>query len=336
MTRLPAEVGPDRWMDELPERELYDIYAETIETRFPAFNVRDFEQARFDMAQTFHTYDGRERIDQALVDVIITPESHERFTEDLHRFIIKHGLQGWIDYGESLVFMTDHGQFTDVPVMAETLGIIGLGTRRNTVQVISEMIAEMSIDLGAGEFDVIHRLRNVSGVVQTVPRLDGDPSGSLQRYRRRKNETGLAILEAVRDTESSITIASLVARHNTTSKNGHTLYIHEPNRRTLEVYGSPNVKVVPVCIDCPTFGDDGAVAPADVRYEFFAPMHILNPRRDTRTIVDMFKVATNRMVGERYRHGVKVRSWSAQMAKRRMKTALPHSNRDADDTTTEY
>ena len=60
-----------------------------------------------------------------------------------------------------------------------------------------------------------------------------------------------------------MTVASLVARHNTKSKNGNTLFIHEPNRRTLEGYTSRNVKVVPVCIDCPTFGEDGTVAPAE-------------------------------------------------------------------------
>ena len=65
---------------------------------------------------------------------------------------------------------------------------------------------------------------------------------------------------------------SLVARHNTTSKNGNTLYIHEPNRRTLEGYVSPNVKVVPICVDCPTFHDDGSAAPADLQFELFDPI----------------------------------------------------------------
>jgi hypothetical protein len=306
-------------MDGLAERELYDIYADTITTRFAAFGVRDFLEARFDMAQTLQAYDDRGRIDQALVDIIVTPQSHERFTEDFDSFIVKHGLAGWTDAGESLLFVTDHGQFTDVPVVAETLGRIGLGDRKTTVQVVSEMISEMQIDLGEGLFAVIDKLRNVSGVVQTVPRLDASPTEDLLRYRARKNEVALMILEAVRDTQGSTTVASLVARHNVTSKNGNTLFIHEPNRRTLEGYVLPNVKVVPVCIDCPTFGADGSVAPAEMRYEFFPPLQIADARRDTRTIVEMFREATNRMVGDRYRHGVKVRSWRVQIAKHRMR-----------------
>ena len=312
-------------MDALPEHELYGIYADTIATRFAAFGVRTFDEARFEMAQILHTHDPSGSIDQALVDIIVTPDSHARFTDDLDAFIVKHGLRGWIDAGEALLFVTDHGQFTDVPVLAETLGRIGLGERRSTVQVVSEMIADMSLDVGGGEFAVIDKLRNISAVVQTVPRLDGHPSDDLLRYRERKNDFALRVLESVRDTRGSKTVMSLVARHNAASKNGNTLFIHEPNRRTLEGYTRPYVKVVPVCIDCPTFRDDGSIGPADMQYEFISPMFIDDPRADTRTIVEAFREATNRMVGDRYRNGVKVRSWRAQMAKQRL-ASLPSRN----------
>ena len=321
-TRLTADDAPSRWMESLPERELYDIYADTISTRFTAFGVRGFDDARFEMSQILHTHDSSGSIDQALVDIIVTPETHARFTSDLEAYIVKHGLRGWVDAGESLLFVTDHGQFTDVPVLAETLGRIGLGARRTTVQVVSEMIADMSLDVGNGEFAVIDKLRNISAVVQTVPRLDGNPSEDLVRYRERKNELALRVLESVRDTEGSMTVMSLVARHNTPSKNGNTLYIHEPNRRTLEGYARPYVKVVPVCIHCPTFRDDGSIGPAAMQYEFIPPLSVNDPRVDTRTIVDAFREATSNMVGDRYRHGVKVRSWRAQMAKQRL-ASLP-------------
>lgn len=333
---MPPDDAPTRWMDGLPERALHDIYADTVTSRFPAFGVRDFADARFDMAQTLHSYDDRDRIDQTLVDVIVTPQSHNRFTEDLETFIVKHGLRGWIDSGESLVFLTDHGQFTDVPVVAETLGRIGIGQRSTTVQVVSEMISEMKLDLGVGEFAVINKLRNISAVVQTVPRLEGNPTDDVRRYRQRKNEHGLMILEAARDTEGSKTVMSLVARHNVTSKNGNTLYIHEPNRRTLEGYVSPNVKVVPMVVDCPTFGEGGAIAPAEMRYEFFHPMYVNDPREDTRKIVELYREATNRMVGDRYRNGVKVRSWRVQMAKQRVTAALPNADRDPAHSRPDY
>ncbi len=307
----------------MPERALYDIYAGVIASRFPAFGARPFEDARFAMAQTLHTYDDGKGVDQALVDMIITPESHHRFGEDLEAFVSKHGLRGWIDAGESLVFLTDHGQFTDVPVLAETLGRIELGRRTTTVQVVSEMISEIELDIGSGLFPVMEALRNISSVVQTVPRLDGAPTDAVRAYRDRKNASALKILEAVRNTEGSMTVMSLVARHNAASKKGHTLYIHEPNRRTLEGYVESAAKIVPVYIDCPTFGEGGSVVPAEIRYEFFQPMFINDSRADARKIVEMFREATSRTVGDRYRHGVKVRSWRAQMAKRRVKAALP-------------
>ncbi len=331
MTRLPTTDAPAHWLDGLPEREIYDVYADTVARRFPAFGVRDFDEARIDMAQTLHQHDPTGVIDQTLVDVILTRDSHERFVHDLEAYTVKHGLRGWVDAGESLLVVTDHGQFTDVPVAAETLGRIGLGDRRTTVQVVSEMISLLRLDLGAGPFDVIRTLRHISAVVQTVPRLDGSPSDALRHYRDRKNDAGLHVLRAVRDTEGSITVMSLVARHNSTSKNGSTLYIHEPNRRTLEGYVADHVKVVPICIHCPTFRDDGTAAPADLRYELLDPLRVTDPRADTRSIVRQFRDATNRMVGDRYKHGVKVRSWRAQMAAQRVRSVLP-SDRETTDS----
>ena len=57
------------------------------------------------------------------------------------------------------------------------------------------------------------------------------------------------------------------------------------------------------------------------------PLFVTDARRDTRAIVDMFRAATNRFVGDRYKHGVKVRSWRAQTAARRVKGALPATRR---------
>ena len=333
MARRSNSEAPADWLDGLPEREMYDIYAETLSKRFPAFLVRSFDEARLDMAQTLHRHDPTGRVDQALVDVIMTRESHERLLTSLDAYASKHGLRGWIEAGESLLVVTDHGQFTDVPVVAETLGMLGLGSRHTNVQVVSEMISLMGLDIGGGPFDVIGTLRRISSVVQTVPRLDGHPTEGLRQYRKRKNSAGLHVLGAARETEGSITVMSLIARHNVTSRNGSTLYIHEPNRRTLEGYVSPNVKVVPICVDCPTFHEDGSAAPADLRFELFEPIRVRDPRTDTRAIIEQFRDATNRLVGDRYRNGVKVRSWRAQTTAQRVRSVLPA---DHETTDSEY
>jgi hypothetical protein len=330
MTRHSNSDAPSRWLNRLPEREMYDVYSDTLAKRFPAFNVRDFESSRFDMAQTLHQHDPTRSVDQTLVDVMMTRESHERLQNDLDAYASKHGLRGWVDAGESLLIVTDHGQFTDVPVVAETIGKMGLGERRTTVQVVSEMISLMDLDVGLGPYPVIRTLSHISAVVQTVPRLDGSPSDDLNNYRRRKNSAGLSVLEAVRDTPGSITVMSLVARHNVASKNGNTLYIHEPNRRTLEGYLTPNVKVIPICIDCPTFRDDGTVVPADLRFELLDPMRITDGRSDTRAIVEQFRDATDRLVGDRYKNGIKVRSWRAQTTAKRVRSVLPADTQTTD------
>ncbi|MCP4961928.1 MAG: hypothetical protein GY925_22005 [Actinomycetia bacterium] len=323
MTQPSNLDAPSRWLDGLPEREMYDIYGDTLGKRFRAFQVREFEQSRFDMGQTLHQHDPSRSVDQALVDVILTRESHERLQNDFDVYASKHGLRGWVDAGESLLVVTDHGQFTDVPVVAETIGRMGFGDRHTTVQVVSEMISLMDLNIGTGPYPIIKTLSHISAVVQTVPRLDGSPSEELGEYRRRKNSAGLQVLDAVRDTEGSITVMSLVARHNVASKNGNTLYIHEPNRRTLEGYVTPNVKVIPMCIDCPTFGDDGSVTPADLRFEIFDPIRIKDSRTDTRAIVEHFRDATSRLVGDRYENGIKVRSWRSQTTAQRVRSVLP-------------
>ncbi len=330
MTRPVNRDAPNRWLDGLPEREIYDIYRDTLTKRFPAFHVRDFDDARFDMAQTVQQHDSSRSVDQTLVDAIISKESHEHLLNDLDVYASKHGLRGWVDSGESLLIVSDHGQFTDVPVIAETIGRMGVGDRSTTVQVISEMISLMGLDIGNGPYDVIRTLRHISAAVQTVPRLDGSPTDALRQYRARKNSAGLHVLEAVRATPGSITVMSLVARHNVASKNGNTLFIHEPNRRTLEGYATPNVKIIPICIDCPTFGDDGSVTPADLRFELFEPVRITDSRSDTRAIVEQFRDATNRLVGDRYKNGIKVRSWRAQTTAQRVRSVLP-AERDTTD-----
>lgn len=328
--RLPNSDAPSLWLDGLPERQMYDIYAETLQSRFAAFGVRDFNDARFDMAQTLHQHDPSAPVDQVLVDIILTRESHERLQNELDTYATKHGLRGWLDAGESVLIVTDHGQFTDVPVVAETIGRLGFGDRRTNVQVVSEMISLMELDIGLGPADIIGTLSNISAVVQTVPRLDGTPDDTLNAYRERKNTAGRSVLQSVRMTEGSVTVMSLVARHNVTSRNGNTLFIHEPNRRTLEGYDSTNVKVIPIYVDCPTFHEDGSIAPADLQFELFDPVRITDPRNDTRAIVERFRDATSRQVGDRYRNGVKVRSWRAQTTSRRVRSVLP-AERDVHD-----
>ncbi len=324
------------WSEGLPEKELYDIYASTVETRFPAFGIRDYEEARYDMGQPFHSYDDSGAISQDILDLLLTRQSHDRYTEQLDEYITKHGLRGWLEYGGSLVFVSDHGQFTDVPINAETIGRIGLGERERTVQVISEMIATMTLDLGKGEEPVLKPLRHVSALAQTVPRLEGDPSNLLQDYREVKNSAGVSVMENVKNTEGSISVLSIVGRHNKPSRRGGTLYIHEPNQRTLETYTGDQVKAIPVYMHCPTFDEDGNMTPANMEFELFPPVQNVEAKKDTKKIVEMFRTATQRVVGGNYRHGVKIRSWKAQQAKRRalhIGQSVIHST-DADSTLT--
>jgi hypothetical protein len=336
MTSPGTQFEAIKWMGNLPEKELYDIYAHTVEQRFPAFGVRSFDDCRYDLVQPLHTYNDDVPVNQEIVDIIVTPESHERFTDSLDEYTKKYGVQSWLNYEGSVLWLTDHGQFTDVPVLAESLGRIGLGERQKTVQVVSEMISVMDLDIGQGPFHVVNKLQDISAVVQTVPRLEGSPSQKLEDYRERTNESGLTVLEAVRDTPGTSTVLSVIGRHNQKSKLGNTLYVHEPNKRTLETYFASHVKVVLVCIDCPTFKEGGAIEPADMKFVFYPPMHITNPKKDTKDITMMIRDATNQMVGANYKHGVKVRSWKAQNATRAAKSFRQKITQQIVDTDTDY
>jgi hypothetical protein len=319
---LDSTQQPGNWAAGLPIKELYDAYATTVSSRFKAFGLRTFEEARFDMAQPYHAYDPTREIDKDILDVILTPESHERYKEQMANYVRDKKLASWLEYGGSLVFATDHGQFTDVPVTAETIGEIGLGSRQNTLQVISTMIATLELDLTGDDLrPIIDTLKNVSALGQTVPRLDGDPSDELEAYREQMNETSLSVLSNVKNTPGSITILSVVGRHNKPSRNGRSLFMHEPNRRTIEQYRGENVRVVPLYINCETFGDDGSITPAEMTAEFHDPIVITDPKKDMKHMMNFYKNATERAVGNRYPHGVKIRSWGAQQAKRRVSSA---------------
>ena len=169
-----------------------------------------------------------------------------------------------------------------------------------------------------------------------MPRLDGNPSLQLEKYRERENESGLTVLEAIRDTPGTSTVVSVIGRHNKPSKNGNTLYIHEPNKRTLETYFSSHVKVVLVCIDCPTFRQDGGIEPAEMKFELFPPTSITDPKEDVKRITRMIREATNRMVGENYKHGVKIKSWNAQNAQRAARTLRQKVTQQLPTPSTEY
>lgn len=323
------------WAQGLPQKELYDAYSETIGTRFPAFGVRPYEEARYDMSQPFHAYDDSDVVSQTMVDVIVTPESHDRFTQDLNDFVEMHGLRSWIDYGGAVLFATDHGMFTDVPITAETLGRIGFGERDKTIMSVSEMITAMELELDPkkGPKPVIDTLSHISSVAVTVPRLDGKPSQELVKYRETKNKSGLVVLENFKNIEGSATVLSIIGRHNHTSKSGGTHYVNEPNRRTLEPYIDERVKVVPTYIHCPTFGKDGSVEPADMKYELFSPVQLTDLRRDTKRIVRQLRDATRRSVGSDFRHGVKIKSWKAQQRKRKAKNIKHRFTHETQQTT---
>ena len=315
MSNTPSLSPIDTWMSSLPQFELYQTYANTVRTRFPAFDIRSFEDARFDMAQPLHGFDASDPIDQNLIDLIVTRASHERFANDLSDYVSIHGLDRWLEQGGSVVFGTNHRQFTDDPITAETLGRIGFGNRAKTLQIVSEMICTMRLDLGEGPFNVIDKLCNISAVGHTVPRLDGNPSDALIEYRRMQNRAGRAVLETAARTPGAVTVLSVIGRHDKESKSGRTLYIHEPNRETLVAYEHPMVKVVPLCIDCPTFREGGIITPAEIHYELFDPLQITNGREDMRKILHMFRSSTQRMVGSQYKHGVKISRWKKQVAK---------------------
>lgn len=323
-TNTPQSIS-EAWMSGLPQFELYHSYASTVRSRFPAFGIRSFEEARFDMAQPLHEYDPSEAIDQDIVDMIVTPESFERFGNNLMDYIAFHGLESWLRDGGSLVFGTNHRQFTDDPITAETLGRIGFGSREKTLQVVSEMICTMKLNLGKGEFSVLDKLCNIGAVAHTVPRLDGKPSEALVAYRTSQNTAGRKVIEAAARTPGAVTVLSVVGRHDTQSKTGRTLYIHEPNRETLASYDDPMVKLIPLCINCPTFHSDGSIKPADIQYELFDPMRITDSRKDTQKILYMFREATQHMIGSNYRNGVKIRRWKKRQSFKETAMHLAHN-----------
>jgi hypothetical protein len=178
---------------------------------------------------------------------------------------------------------------------------------------------------------VIETLQAISNVAQTLPRLDGNPSDNLEEYRTNRNYAGKSVIKRIVETKGTTTVMSLIGRHNVESKNKKKLYIHEPNRKSLEFLMDTNIKVIPIYINCPTFGDNGEIIPAEMTYEIFEPLKIENLKRDSKQIVTMFREATKRAVGHKYPSGIQIRSWKQQKGirgARRVQAVITHANQD--------
>jgi hypothetical protein len=329
---------PTMWVPLTPERELFGIYGSTIKKRFPAFGIRDVRDAAADIMDPFLPHDPSEFIDDELLSIILTQESFDAYCQSLRRHIERHKLDSRRDIG-TLIFATDHGQFTDVPVTAEALARIEFVERPRLTQVIGLMIATMELDLGKGSFAVTSKLRGISNLLSTVPRLDGTPSKELEDYRERRNAQSTATGTAILKTAGSTLVMSAIGRHNATSKSGKTLFIHEPNQRTFDLMDGDDIWVVPTYVHCPTFRPDGRIIPANLTSELLPPIRIQDvggPRKAAHFVTEQFRNATQRSVGNHYPNGVKIRRWAAQQTVKRIERGMQRLRGKEPETSTDY
>lgn len=329
--------SPEQWINN-PAHELHGIYADTITKRFGIFGVLPFLEAQASLMTTYEGHIPGKPVEQHLWDVIVSPGSFDRYESALGSYFKDTGLDDWLEHWGSVAIVTDHGQFTDVPVTAEAIGRLGLAGREKVLQVISQMISIMTLDLGGGGFVVTEKLRQISGLVKTVPRLDGSPSRALKDFRRESNASASDVLGEALGSRGVIAVESFIGRHNQASEDGKTLYIHEPNIRTAELLIGRHIQVVPVYIDCPTFKDDGSISTPDMTFEIFEPIGIDydNAKAASEEIVDNFRKATERTVGHKYEHGVKVKSWEQQLLERGKQKVVNAFTGGPTETTTNY
>ncbi len=312
---------PSIWVPQTPEHELYGIYEQTIKSRFGFFGTRPYEEAAGDFTLPLLPYDDGDSVDQDLLELIVTPESFANFIDSLDEYTSRFGLKSWLEYEGSLAFVTNHRQFTDVPVVAEAIGRLGLTSRSQTLQVVSKMITGMTLDLGQGEFVVMDKLRNISSVTQTVPRIDGPHSKGVDELRDASNEVGTQVIESALDTPGTVVVESIIGRHDVYSRSGKTLFLHEPNIRTAEILHNPKVKIIPLFFNCVTFRPDGTVVPAELGFEFHEPIHITKPADESTLIMNFFRDATRRALGSK---GPRVRiiPWRVQRLQQMRDTAM--------------
>lgn len=333
----PGDTSPEQWLRH-PAHELYGIYADTVSSRFSGFTVLPFMQAQASLSTPFESHLPGQPVEQDLLDVIVSRESMDGFASTMSDYIKATGIDDWLDHWGSVAFVTDHGQFTDVPITAEVLGRLGVTKRENTIQVISKMISVMSLDLGQGSFTVTDKLRQISSLVKTVPRLDGSPSKELENFREDSNTEASDVIRKALADRGVVLVESFIGRHNQVSEDGKTLYINEPNINTARLLMGRNVKVVPLYIHCPTFGDDGSISTPNMSFEIFEPIDIdpAQARTASRHIVEQFRRATENTIGEQYENGVKVKSWAQQKAERGMRKVAQVLTRNPVETTTNY
>jgi len=289
--------------------ELYQIYVPVIESRFPAFNSRPEDETISDIASIL-LGSAVDNINPDVLGMIVTAESFSNFTEHLGNHANDKGVVEHKANGGTVVYLTNHGQFTDIPVVGKAVGDIGLAEKSEISLVVSAMISQTEL-LG---LVVPDELRKIGGLRQTIPRLDGYPSNELVQFRQDYNAKSVAAQAKFLE-NSGVEIATLVGRHDKLSGSGRTLYIHEPNQRTTEPLMNDDVLVVPVYVDCATFRPDGSFGPAEMYAEIFNPLTITDPKLDSRRMIELFKQATaHRKTGPEGNKPdrVQVRSWAVQ------------------------
>lgn len=322
-----SNASPEQWIHN-PAHELHGIYADTVARRFPVFGTLPFMDSYPGLSTAFEAHKPGLPVEQTLLDIIVTPTSREKFQTELHDMVRATGLDDWLEHFGSVAFVTNHEQFTDDPIVAETIGRMDLVEREKIIMVISKMISVMTLDLGEGEFTVTEKLRQISGLVKTVPRLDGTPSSELADFRRASNDEAADVLSGALGSTGIVLVESFIGRHDQPSEDGKTLYIHEPNLNTARLLAAPNTKVVPIYVHCPTFTPDGGINTPDMTFKIFEPIDI-NPRRlrsASKHIVENFRQATQATLGDQY-EAVRVKSWTQQRAergKRKLTDALSH------------
>lgn len=304
-----------------PTEELYEMYAQTITDRFPSFLVRELSSVRDELDTPLLIRNREEAVEPWLIDAIATKESRERFLVALEQYLDTYSIDEWLQSG-SIVFGVDHGQFTDVPITSELFATLCPEKREHIFMVVSKMVDLLQLPFG--ELDVIPQLQKISHIIQTVPRLDRQPSKRLLKKRQNDNEDAKEILTRVLSQPGSVLVQSLIGRHNKPSDDGETLYIHEPNLETFRLMSGKNVLLIPLYIHCHTFGSDGSITPAELAFQFFPPIDfrdvkprsVIKQQRIANQVTENFRQATEGVLGRHYPGGIEIKSWQQQKLER--------------------
>lgn len=274
---LPV-VSPEKLPTVSPELAIYGSICERINSQYPHFEPRAFDDCSQDLLTTYLEANPEPISPDLLRDLVTklaTEESFDRLTADVADYWHEYHLDE-VMKSKTVVIAPFPHIVTDLPLLFAAASI-GLRDQIPDIQrrmhmSVGPMIPVMAVDLfGSGQaVPVVPLLRSCSGIIRSVPPTTGRFLGEVKKLSNRWNNEAEAAISGLSSAGGQIVGVAVEGANARLFNDGRGLKINRVNSKSAQVLTHKNVVVVPVLFRCGALAGK-AIAPARIDYKFMPP-----------------------------------------------------------------